>query len=72
MSTALWILVGIGAWLVLSVVVALVYGRVVRMRDRQVPDPPPRPGPPSAAPPEQRGPVEPPPGHLPPGPRPPG
>lgn len=67
MSTALWVLVGVAAWLV-----ALVFGRVVRMRDRQVPDPPPRPGPPSAVPPVRRRPVEPPPCGRPQRPRPPG
>lgn len=72
MSTALWVLVGVAAWLVASVVVALVFGRVVRMRDRQVPDPPARPGPPSAVPPVRRRPVEPPPCGRPQRPRPPG
>ncbi|MEJ8281029.1 hypothetical protein [Pseudonocardia spirodelae] len=67
MSTAVWVLAGIGVWVVAAVLLALLVGRIIRMRERQVPDPPRdapggpgRPGAPPAAPPEQRGPTEPP------------
>lgn len=40
-----WVVVaGAAAWSVLAVAVAVVIGRVVRLRDRQVPVPPRRPG----------------------------
>ena len=37
MGTALWIGLGVAAWLVLALVVALPVGRMVRQRDQQVP-----------------------------------
>jgi hypothetical protein len=37
MGTAVWIGLGVAAWLCLAVVVALWLGRVVRRRDEQVP-----------------------------------
>ena len=37
MGTAVWIGLGVAAWLCLAVVVALWIGRVVRRRDEQVP-----------------------------------
>lgn len=38
MTALQWILVVAGGWLVLAVVVGLVVGRVIRNRDRQVPN----------------------------------
>lgn len=61
MTTALWILAGLVLWALVALGVAFLLGRVVRMRDRQVPDPPDRPGAPPApppGPPRQRGPAE--------------
>jgi hypothetical protein len=37
MGTAVWIGLGVAAWLCLAVVVALWIGRMVRRRDEQVP-----------------------------------
>jgi hypothetical protein len=37
MSTAVWIGLGVAAWLCLAVVVALWIGRMIRRRDAQVP-----------------------------------
>ena len=41
-AVLVWIVAGAVAWAVLAVAVAVVLGRVVRLRDRQVPLPPPR------------------------------
>lgn len=41
MSTVMWVVVGLGVWMLVALVLALTVGRIVRMRDRQVPDPPP-------------------------------
>lgn len=61
MSTAAWVLLGVGAWVCVAVVVALLIGRVVRLRDRQAPRPDPPPSPPgrrdAAGPPTGRGPT---------------
>jgi hypothetical protein len=49
MSVAGWIALGVVAWVVIALLVAVLVGRMVRLRDRQVPaDPAPTP----------RGPVE--------------
>ncbi|MET0191472.1 MAG: hypothetical protein ABW212_20900 [Pseudonocardia sediminis] len=48
MSLGLWIGLGLLAWVVLAVGVALLIGRIVRQRDRQVPDD--APGAPSSGP----------------------
>ncbi|GAA1868973.1 hypothetical protein GCM10009836_56880 [Pseudonocardia ailaonensis] len=40
MSVAGWIVVGVVAWVAVALVVALLVGRMVRLRDRQVPEPP--------------------------------
>ncbi|MCE0761562.1 hypothetical protein LWC35_01320 [Pseudonocardia kujensis] len=46
MSVAGWIVVGVLAWVAVALVVAVLVGRMVRLRDRQVPeDPLPRPAP---------------------------
>lgn len=37
MSVAGWIAVGVVAWVVVAFVVAVLIGRVIRLRDRQVP-----------------------------------
>ncbi len=36
-STIGWIVVGVAAWLVVSVIVGVLIGRMVRLRDQQVP-----------------------------------
>lgn len=54
MSTALWILVGVGVWVVVALAVALLLGRIVAQRDRQVPGPP-RPRDPEDGPPAPPG-----------------
>ncbi|MFP5019528.1 hypothetical protein [Pseudonocardia phyllosphaerae] len=41
MSTVWWVVLGLVAWCVVAVGVALVIGRVVRLRDRQGPGPDP-------------------------------
>ncbi|MFC5948749.1 hypothetical protein ACFQH9_10730 [Pseudonocardia lutea] len=47
MSVAGWIVVGVLAWVAVALVVAVLVGRMVRLRDRQVPEEPfPRPAPP--------------------------
>lgn len=38
MTVLAWIANGLAAWLVVSVPVALVVGRVLRARDRQIPE----------------------------------
>ncbi|GAA4540826.1 hypothetical protein [Pseudonocardia xishanensis] len=44
MSVGGWIAVGVVAWVAIALLVAVLVGRMVRMRDRQVPaDPMPRP-----------------------------
>jgi hypothetical protein len=42
MGTAVWIGLGVAAWLCLAVVVAWWIGRMIRRRDEQVPGPAPR------------------------------
>ncbi len=37
MTTMAWILLGLGGWVLLSVLVALLVGRMVRLRDQQLP-----------------------------------
>ena len=49
-STVLWIVVGVAAWMVVAAVVGVLIGRMIRQRDRQVPDRPaeePAPGTPT-------------------------
>ncbi|MFP5072713.1 hypothetical protein ACLFMI_23985 [Pseudonocardia nantongensis] len=69
MSTVMWILIGVGVWILVALALALLLGRTVRLRDRQVPDPPEdrsSPGqerpvtPPPRCPPEPRSPRPPP------------
>lgn len=51
MSVAGWIAVGVVAWVVIALLVAVLVGRMVRLRDRQVPaDPMPSPRRPVDAP----------------------
>jgi hypothetical protein len=66
MTTAAWILAGVVLWALVALGIALLLGRVVRMRDRQVPGPPEHPGHPER--PRPPGAPEPPPGAPPPGP----
>ncbi|MEU6699312.1 hypothetical protein [Pseudonocardia sp. NPDC046786] len=40
MSTTMWVLVGLAAWVFVGLAVALVLGRMIRMRDRESPGPP--------------------------------
>ncbi len=35
----MWIVVGVAAWMVAAAVVGVLIGRMIRQRDRQVPDP---------------------------------
>ncbi len=37
MTTTVWIVLGLGGWVLLSVLVALLVGRMVRLRDQQRP-----------------------------------
>ena len=51
-STVMWIVVGVAAWMVVAAVVGVLIGRMIRQRDRQVPEGSarrPAPGPPSGA-----------------------
>ena len=41
MSMVGWIVVGLMVWMAVAAVVAVLIGRAIRMRDRQVPRPPP-------------------------------
>ena len=36
-----WIVVGVAVWMAVTAIVAVLIGRAIRMRDRQVPRPPP-------------------------------
>lgn len=36
-STVVWIVVGVAAWMVVAAVVGVLIGRMIRQRDRQVP-----------------------------------
>jgi len=40
MTTTMWVLAGIGAWVLVGLAVALVFGRMIRLRDRGLPGPP--------------------------------
>jgi len=37
MTTTAWIMLGFGGWVLLSILVALLVGRMVRLRDQQLP-----------------------------------
>jgi hypothetical protein len=39
-STVMWIVVGVAAWMVVAAIVGVLIGRMIRQRDRQVPDGP--------------------------------
>jgi hypothetical protein len=51
-SVAGWVVLGIVVWIVLSALLGLLVGKIIRNRDRQVPDDVPT----AAADPEDRGP----------------
>jgi hypothetical protein len=46
-STVMWIVVGVAAWMVVAAVVGVLIGRMIRQRDRQVPAREPAPGAPT-------------------------
>jgi hypothetical protein len=51
-STVMWIVVGVAAWMVVAAIVGVLIGRMIRQRDRQIPDRPaeePAPGTPARA-----------------------
>ena len=39
-STVMWIVIGVAAWMAVAAVVGVLIGRMIRQRDRQVPERP--------------------------------